>query len=139
MGRQIFVLSLVLVVGVLGGIGLAVNTENPGIDRKSESPFTSFNREYTTTTKELIAMLSDDHTVAGVEKAHERLKLRKLALDAQLNHLRTLSPSEFGNDLEEFMKNTTANTESLSTFLNKDLGKTIKADPVLKTKVKELL
>lgn len=140
MARQILVFSLVLMFGVLAGIGLMVSTEK-NIESKPESPFTSFNREYTSTTGQLIAILSKDNTVAGVDKAHQVLKQRKLALQTQLDHLRTLSPSEFSKDLEEFMKNNTANRERLSTFLNgnKDLGKSVKTNPVLKAKLKDLL
>ena len=141
MGRQVLAFSLVLVVGILIGIGMVVGIEDRNSALKPESPFTVFNRAYTNTTDELIAKLSADNTMAGVEKALEILKQRKVDLDKQVAQLRTLNPSEYGKDLEEFLNNNTANRERLRKFLDadKELAKAVKKNSKLKAKVDELL
>ena len=141
MARQVLAFSLVLVAGILIGIGLVVGPGKQNAAPKPESPFITFNRDYTNATDELMANLSADSTVAGVDKAHQILKQRKVALNKQVAQLRTLNPSEFSKDLEEFMENNTANRERLSKFLNDDkkLGKSLKKNAKLKIKLKELL
>jgi len=141
MGRQVLAFSLVLVVGILIGVGMVVGTGDRNSALAPESPFTVFNRAYTKITDELIAKLTADNTIAGVEAALEILKQQKPDLDKQVALLRTLNPSDYGKDLEGFMNNNTANRNRLRKFLdaNKELAKAVKKDSKLKAKVDELL